>query len=74
MSNRGLLIALIALNFVLLASCVLTARTMLKDDSVEFNWAIQGQDPAIEGCPGQYHQYADINNDEHILIGCWGKK
>jgi uncharacterized protein YceK len=34
-----------------------------------FNWAIQGQDGAIEGCPGQYHQYAD-----QFLIGCWGKK
>lgn len=39
-----------------------------------FNWAIQGQDGAIDGCPGQYHQYAEINNGHEVLIGCWGRK
>lgn len=35
----------------------------------EFNWAIQGQDAAIDGCPGQYPEYA-----EGFLIFCWGTK
>lgn len=35
----------------------------------EFSWAIQGQDPAIDGCPYQYHEYAG-----DFLIGCWGTK
>jgi hypothetical protein len=38
-----------------------------------YNWAIQGQDAAIEGCPGQYPQYANVD-DKSWLIGCWGKK
>lgn len=39
-----------------------------------FNWAMQGQDAAIKGCPGQYSQYADPEPGQHFLIGCWGKR
>lgn len=38
-----------------------------------FNWAIQGQDGAIAGCPGQYRM--TVNIEQHpILVGCWGRK
>lgn len=41
--------------------------------SPEFNWALQGKDPASDGCPEQYPQYTEL--DGHIyLIGCWGER
>jgi hypothetical protein len=38
-----------------------------------FNWAIQGQDEAIKGCPAQYRQTVASNGVVYVL-GCWGTK
>jgi hypothetical protein len=36
----------------------------------KFDWSQQAlRDPSTDGCPGQYHQYA-----ERFLISCWGHK
>jgi hypothetical protein len=37
------------------------------------NWAIQGQDAAIKGCPHQYRQVANVEGRAYV-IGCWGHK
>lgn len=78
-----LAIGLAALSFALMFAALYfeqRIKAQERNDGVpyysdeEFNWAIQGQDGAIDGCPGQYHQYAEVNNGHEVLIGCWGKK
>jgi len=40
----------------------------------ELNWAQDAlRDPAQDGCPSQYHEYANINHVP-VLIGCWGHR
>jgi hypothetical protein len=39
----------------------------------EYNWAVQGRDAAISGCPGRYPQFAEIDGHRY-LIGCWGSR
>jgi hypothetical protein len=38
-----------------------------------FNWAIQGQDDAIRGCPDRYSSWVEIDGHRY-LESCWGEK
>lgn len=72
--NKQALVIFIAVPaaFVLIAlGLQYCSRTI--SPKASFNWAIQGQDAAIGGCPGRYASWVDAGGGR-FLEGCWGHK
>jgi hypothetical protein len=63
---------ILALFLTSIAGFLLTEWQLYKHIK-EFNWAIQGKDPAISGCPHQYHQWVEAGGVRWV-IGCWGNR
>lgn len=59
--------------FVSLGMWIACAVQIIAARQAEYNWAVQGRDAAIEGCPGRYSQHAEIDGHRY-LIGCWGQR
>ncbi|HUD11128.1 MAG TPA: hypothetical protein VMS08_01855 [Candidatus Saccharimonadia bacterium] len=54
------------------ATAIFQQRQQRQQRQKGFNWAIQGQDDAIAGCPHRYKEWVSLPNGGQVLIGCWG--
>lgn len=67
MKDLGLAAAILILGFF---GGLVMLNSLFPDRPADIDWSQQAlRDPAADGCPGQYHEYAD-----DFLIECWGHK